>query len=364
MEKEGIFVKKRILSLFLAAALCLVPLTAAAGDLLYGDANDDGQINMKDVLLERKKLADFEVEISEILGDCNGDGTINMKDVLILRQYLAGMIDRIEGQPPTDTKKSLRSIAHYDEDGNRIELNFYTYDSHGNLTLLTDREPDGTLNWKKEYTYDQNDREILCVMTEDDERGIVNATTYDAAGRISAITRTDGAGETVRKITYEYDPDGRRVAEYEFDDEGKMDTKYLYAYDDDSRLVKEELFGGDGFLYGSVTYAYDEAGNTAEILRYGSEGDLLGSEQFVYGEDGNLQSHVYNDDQGELDARVDYTYDLLAPLAQIVPYNFDGERAEWKYVYTQSNPPLSATCFSWNGETVLWKQTYQYIDVE
>ena len=356
--------KKRVLSLLLAAVLCLMPLTAAAGDLLYGDANDDGNINMKDVLTERKYLADIPVSLSKTLGDCNGDGAVNMKDVLILRQYLAEIINRIEGKTPIYTKQCLRSIYYYDGEGENFEINFFTYNNNGGLTLLTDRKPDGTLNWKKDFTYDGKHREILCVMTEDGERGIMTATTYDAAGRISAITRTNGAGETVRKTTFEYDTHGKRVAEYGFDANGKADDKTLYTYDDKLRLVKEETFGADGFLFGYVTYAYDKLGNTAEIKRYGAEKTLVGSEQFVYDAAGNLKSHVINDDEGLLDARVDYTYDNAGRLAQIVPYNFDGEHAEWKYAYTQKNAPLSAVCYSWDGKTVLWKQTYQYIEVD
>ena len=65
--------------------------------LLYGDANGDGEINMKDVLTLRKKLAGMEVEINMTLADANGDDEINMKDVLALRKYLAGM-DQVLGK--------------------------------------------------------------------------------------------------------------------------------------------------------------------------------------------------------------------------------------------------------------------------
>lgn len=59
--------------------------------LLYGDANGDNEINMKDVLTLRKHLAGMEVEINMTLADATGDDEINMKDVLALRKYLAGM---------------------------------------------------------------------------------------------------------------------------------------------------------------------------------------------------------------------------------------------------------------------------------
>ena len=65
--------------------------------LLYGDANADNEINMKDVLTLRKYLAGMEVEINMTLADANGDDEINMKDVLALRKYLAGM-DQVLGK--------------------------------------------------------------------------------------------------------------------------------------------------------------------------------------------------------------------------------------------------------------------------
>ena len=64
-------------------------------DFTYGDANDDDAINMKDVVILRQYLAnyDYETNTSTVTigagADANSDGAINMKDVVILRQYLA-----------------------------------------------------------------------------------------------------------------------------------------------------------------------------------------------------------------------------------------------------------------------------------
>ena len=56
---------------------------------VYGDANEDGKINMADVLLLRKYLAKWNVTLNEANADVNGDTKINMADVLLLRKYLA-----------------------------------------------------------------------------------------------------------------------------------------------------------------------------------------------------------------------------------------------------------------------------------
>ena len=65
-------------------------------DKLLGDANDDGNVNMKDVLLARKHLAGIEVTINLDNADCNCDGSVNMKDVLMLRKYLANIIESLQ----------------------------------------------------------------------------------------------------------------------------------------------------------------------------------------------------------------------------------------------------------------------------
>ncbi len=62
---------------------------------LYGDANDDGAVNMKDVLLMRKYMAEMPVTISFENSDVDASGTVNMKDVLSVRKYLAEIIDKL-----------------------------------------------------------------------------------------------------------------------------------------------------------------------------------------------------------------------------------------------------------------------------
>ena len=66
-----------------------------APELVCGDANNDGAVNMKDVLMVRKYLADIEVDINLDNADTNNDGDVNMKDVLNLRKFLAGIVESL-----------------------------------------------------------------------------------------------------------------------------------------------------------------------------------------------------------------------------------------------------------------------------
>ncbi len=354
--------KKRILALLLAAVLCLAPMSASAGDTLYGDANGDSAINTKDVLTMRKYVADSPVKIDLTAADCNGDNTVNMKDVLVLRMYLAELIDEITGKQPVNVNKYLRSVYYYNADDENFEINFYTFNKSGCLTLETDRAPDGTLIWRRDYTYDAKNREILCVYTVDDEKEIITATTYDAAGRISVITKTNGTGETIRKTVYTYDKSGHRISEQGLDGSGKEDSRITYTYNEKGQLVREETFDARGESLGYIEYVYTAAGYSSVIKNYGADGSFVGSHRFTYDSSGNLKTDTYLDENGLLDARIDYTYDAQNLLEKPLYYNFEDKNTAWKYKLKLNYTPLSATCVSWDGETVLWKQTYHYVD--
>jgi hypothetical protein len=64
-------------------------------DCVYGDANGDGVVNGRDVLLLRKYMANYDYDkgvssVSVDLGaDANGDGVVNGRDVLLMRKYMA-----------------------------------------------------------------------------------------------------------------------------------------------------------------------------------------------------------------------------------------------------------------------------------
>jgi hypothetical protein len=61
---------------------------------MYGDANGDGLVNSKDVVLLRQHIVakDPLTGVSTLAvekgADCNGDGEVNSKDVVLLRQYI------------------------------------------------------------------------------------------------------------------------------------------------------------------------------------------------------------------------------------------------------------------------------------
>lgn len=56
-----------------------------------GDVNNDGSIDLKDVVLLRRSLTGgWDVTVDDAYADVNRDGAVDLKDVVILRRYLAG----------------------------------------------------------------------------------------------------------------------------------------------------------------------------------------------------------------------------------------------------------------------------------
>jgi len=56
-----------------------------------GDLNDDGDIDLADLMLLRRHLAGWtDLGLNGEAADCNGDGDIDLADLMLLRRYLAG----------------------------------------------------------------------------------------------------------------------------------------------------------------------------------------------------------------------------------------------------------------------------------
>lgn len=85
---------KRILSCILVAALALtaLPMTtfAKTNDILYGDVNADGEIDLNDVLmLKRYIVEENPAGFSLVNADVNVDNEADITDLLMLKKYLA-----------------------------------------------------------------------------------------------------------------------------------------------------------------------------------------------------------------------------------------------------------------------------------
>ena len=93
--------------------------------LYYGDANTDGTVNMKDVLVLRKYLANLDVTFSQEAADATQDGEVNMKDVLAIRKFVAGLADLPDPKITVVTDPVVDPSGDYDYVPDQITLTFY-----------------------------------------------------------------------------------------------------------------------------------------------------------------------------------------------------------------------------------------------
>ncbi len=91
---------RRVISFALSVLFvlsCFGAFSASAGGVTHGftqcDANDDGEVDMKDVLLVRRFVAGLVPlrDIDLLAADVNSDGGVDMKDVLFIRRVIAGL---------------------------------------------------------------------------------------------------------------------------------------------------------------------------------------------------------------------------------------------------------------------------------
>ena len=64
------------------------PLNIRFVDKNSKDANRDGKVNLKDLVLLRRYLNKWQVETDVSVCDLNGDGSVNLKDLVLLQRYL------------------------------------------------------------------------------------------------------------------------------------------------------------------------------------------------------------------------------------------------------------------------------------
>jgi|GEM_PF-1520165 len=89
-ESEG----EKTVTVTLGECSTTFAVTVEENDVLIGDANGDGDVNMKDVLLCRRFIAGLasDSSLNFACADTDGDGDITMRDVFYIRRYIAGII--------------------------------------------------------------------------------------------------------------------------------------------------------------------------------------------------------------------------------------------------------------------------------
>jgi len=69
-------------------------------DIMYGDVNNDTEINLADLVMLRRYFAGVinESGINLEAANVNGDGELNLADLVLFRRYFAGVVDTLGPQ--------------------------------------------------------------------------------------------------------------------------------------------------------------------------------------------------------------------------------------------------------------------------
>ena len=142
----------KALILFLTALLLAISLGQAAfgaPDVTFGDVNDDGKIDVRDVvmvmqyILELKELDNDQMKAADV----TGDGKIDVNDVNQIMQYILGIIDRFT------VHSSIKSVERVE-----IDVNYGTAQDNVGLpeeveiTLYDNSSQDVSVKWEDTST--------------------------------------------------------------------------------------------------------------------------------------------------------------------------------------------------------------------
>ncbi len=234
-----------------------------------------------------------------------------------------------DGEPvETSYSDGTPRVAYsYDAAGNRTQMSdgtgttTYTYDALNRLTTVDGPEGDFAYGYDKDgditsrtypdgstvtesydadrrlatvtadgqtttYTYDADSQPTKTTLPA--TNGSAESTTYDPAGRITAIRDSNGKG-ALSSFAYTYDADGNPTNVV------TNSTTITYGYDKDGRLTSACY--GASCAEGSITYAYDADGERTTLV------DSAGTMEYSYNEGDELTTT-----EGP-SGKTSYTYD-------------------------------------------------------
>ena len=148
--------------LALTFLLCAIPLlgtSVGAATIMYGgDANGDGDIGVKDIVLLRRYLAtlDYNTGISTVTvaegADVDGDGEITSKDLAMLRRYLAGYDYDTETDEESETKNENVIANEHDsliQSSNALAGGVQAYFTDSSRVYFTVENREMTMNYAR-----------------------------------------------------------------------------------------------------------------------------------------------------------------------------------------------------------------------
>ena len=138
--------------LFLIALLLAISLGQAvfgAPDVTFGDVNDDGKIDVRDVVMVMQYILELkELDSDQIkAADVTGDGKIDINDVNQIMQYILGLIDRFTVHSSIKSVEEVEFDVSYGTAQDNIGL-----PAEVEITLYDNSSQDVSVKWEDTST--------------------------------------------------------------------------------------------------------------------------------------------------------------------------------------------------------------------
>jgi len=205
--------------------------------------------------------------------------------------------------------KSLHEYSYQpvDENGKiqkgKLEFSYYnTFNSMGNKLIDIKYGPDGNVDKKYVYTYDND------------------------GYRRTEQQQLSSDGKLIRKITYKYDEQGNLIEDNSFSPEGKPEKKITYKYDNNGNVIEDNSFDAEGKLMKRFTYTYDGSSNKIENSRFSSQGALDSKVTYKYDDKNNIIEETVTNANGTV-VITTYTYEYDRQNSWIRMVRFTDKKA-------------------------------------
>ena len=228
----------------------------------------------------------------------------------------------------------------------------YSYNADGNLASVKTTKPGKKATvLETDYSYDAAGNLIGTTLPN----GVVEARTYDRAGRLTSIHATNPNGVDVFGVDYTLDPAGNPT-QADFDKPSGAERLESYSYDSLGRLTGYCVTAGCKGE-NKIAYSYDQAGDRLtetigkQVSRYAY--DALGELLSQTLPDGTKIPYSYDQNGNETGAGPwSYAYNLANELVSAsngsttAAYSYDGDGNRLTGQVTGSNS--SSTSYIWD----------------
>jgi hypothetical protein len=219
--------------------------------------------------------------------------------------------------------------------GGMLSKKIIMFNKSGNLLDEQNFGPDGRLDWKVSFAYDDKGN-LISRTTFDKTSDLLRKEVYryDMKGNVISVASLGREGDLENEITFLYDARGNEVERNSFttgvsqwnislyyDAKGNLKkdsytrliqsqrTRVLSQYDEKGNKIIEEYFNSDGRLFTRNRNKFDEKGNLIRTDVYNSDDSLVYMSVYEYNDNGRLVGRKNGSSSENLETRQSIRYD-------------------------------------------------------